>query len=53
MIREISAVEILMWVTWKFTSLMRIGLISLKTVLNFEDGGVQGDKFYVRSQAGY
>lgn len=37
----------------ELNSLMRMGLISPKMVLNFGDGEVQGDKLYVRSQAGY
>lgn len=40
-----------MWMTWKFNSLVRMGLISPKKVLTFEDREIPGDKFYVRSQS--
>lgn len=34
---------------WKLNNLMKIGLILPKKVLDFKDGEILGDKFYVRS----
>lgn len=44
-----SDIENLMRMMWKFNSLMRMGLVLFKKILDFEDGEIFVDKFYVRS----